>query len=835
MDAEDPPANLSGVIARSRSRYKGNRPNQVVTSTQTPPKVRPEQLYDHGPHASGPNHGHEPWRYNAKSGVSNARDIQPAVSRGVAEDEYNFSSVPSTRKYSTGSSRALSDRGPQETAVEAPTQDQTKKHEIQRTQVFRSSKAGHEANEDETKQQRIEQRGGGLKEYVVTRKLSSEFTAPQEHHGKLPYEHLRLKGGEIGERNGRSGTQPVLSPPMPLERFQLREQVPARPAQAGNYPAPSKTSTLQKRSLTHKQKGSTVREELKRTISAPMPVEPAEISIKPAFDAPVSAVNAGERRVRVHFNESVLSIPVMPSTTPLDIIREASTQLSISIDAKANVLLESFKQLGLERSLRRYEHVRDVMNSWDNDSQNTLNIVPSPTGGTDDNLDLKSVLQSQPGDTSVHIYHSNAPGAWDKRWITLRSDGQVVMMKRDGKETSNICHVSDFDIYIPTKRQMAKKIKPPKKYCFAVKSQQKSAMFLTTENFVHFFAAGDRELAMVWYKAVQEWRSWYLVNVMGEGQKDTATSGRLQKPPNDHQSPANHQKSSPSFDHESQQIGAPTQAQLISHPSPINCLHVHSHGPPPISFPKKLTKDATGAVATTRNNSHHRPSIIQHQPLVQAEQGPFAAQSLLGRTYTQRHNAVARESREKAKDYGFPGHHIGNDRGNRGDGLQRRSSQRPKQKPLLDLTPKYQEPPQHRKRGHGFLPEHIPAGGLVEAAMNIEPIVNDPLQAVGADLQRSRTGRSQHPIVRQASASPEKPRLAFTGSSLLSQQKQDPIGDGVKTEDRTARKPLLDATTGGPWAKGSLLDRVNSGDSALSHVIDRAKRHEVDSPVGEGL
>ena len=211
---------------------------------------------------------------------------------------------------------------------------------------------------------------------------------------------------------------------------------------------------------------------------------------------------------------------------------------------------------------------------------------------------------------------------------------------------------------------------------------------------------------------------------------------------------------------------------------------------------------------------------------------------MLGRTYTQRKEAVARGSREKGQDHGLPEQYEGNKFTLGSDGLQRRSSQRPKQKPLLDLTPMYQEPPQHRKKGHGVVPENLPVGGLVEAATNPDPIV-DPLQVVGADIRKMPKLHTQHSNDRQTSASPEKHEPAFTGGLLFSVRKQGQdglgTGQGLRTGEQTAREPLLNMTTDGPWAKGSLLDKVNSVDSGSGQTVDRAKRREVDAPVGEGL
>ena len=160
------------------------------------------------------------------------------------------------------------------------------------------------------------------------------------------------------------------------------------------------------------------------------------------------------------------------------------------------------------------------MNSWDDDRQNILVLVDSASGGVDDELSASQVPESRPEGMSCYIYYSQKPGKWAKRFVSLRPDGQMVLAKNEtAKDSINVCHLSDFDIYSPTPRKIAKSVKPPKKICFAIKSQQKSSMFENETSFVHFFATGDKQTGTKFYKAVQGWRSWYLVNVMGEGQK----------------------------------------------------------------------------------------------------------------------------------------------------------------------------------------------------------------------------------------------------------------------------------------------------------------------------
>lgn len=243
------------------------------------------------------------------------------------------------------------------------------------------------------------------------------------------------------------------------------------------------------------------------------------------LDAPTSAVNAGERRVEIRFTNSKISLPVTPSTTVRDLLNSASVIMSQPIDPRTAVLLETYGPLALERPLRRYEHIRDVMNSWDSDTQNHLVILPhSECAAT--GLEQSDAPSAQPSYTTLQLYHSRRPGKWEKHWMYLRNDGQVTASNKENDGNAmNMFHLSDFDVYMPTRKE-TKRLRPPKKICFAIKSQQRSIMFESTENFVHFFATNDKAIADQWYNAVQSWRSWYLTSIL-----EQTTTGKA--PPKD--------------------------------------------------------------------------------------------------------------------------------------------------------------------------------------------------------------------------------------------------------------------------------------------------------------
>ncbi|KAI3321984.1 hypothetical protein HD806DRAFT_151700 [Xylariaceae sp. AK1471] len=260
----------------------------------------------------------------------------------------------------------------------------------------------------------------------------------------------------------------------------------------------------------------------------PAHIEPGGKGIVPQKDAPTSAINAGDRSVTIRCRHHTFSLPVTPETTTVDIIAQTSSKMAydLEISPETCLVVEQYGVLGLERRLRRYERIRDVMNSWDGDAQNSLAIVLADPSENLEDLDVGSVPDGDdaPEGCQLYMYHSNRPGKWNKRWITLLDNGQIVCAKKPnvntaGKDIARLCHLSDYDIYTPTESQMRRHIKPPKRFCFAVKSQHKTTMFLNTENYVQYFSTEDSQVGRQFKQKVHGWRSWYLVDRRPEARK----------------------------------------------------------------------------------------------------------------------------------------------------------------------------------------------------------------------------------------------------------------------------------------------------------------------------
>jgi hypothetical protein len=597
----------------------------------------------------------------------------------------------------------------------------------------------------------------------------------------------------------------------------------------------------------------------KRSAAPEIPmIKPGGKGIVPLTDAPVSASNHGDRRVRVECGKTTITLPFTPTTSALHLIRSAATVMSEPINPRASVMYEIFSKAGVQRPLRMYEHVRDVVNSWDIDTQHSLLIVPSEIG-QDNELFHAFAPKERPEMQSWWLYYSPKPNKWDKRWVTMREDGQVSMAKNEaGKDSINICHLSDFEMYTPTLEHKKKVIRPPKKYCYSVKSQQKSSMFEELTNFIHFFCSNDKQAADSFFSAIQNWRSWYLVNVMGEGQASKGEqkavvetkTGPVKDKSDEPQAARNPNRDSyyalgtfntldldfTSFAKEPERMHLRRKSHSFSEDRPLATLG--------LTLPS--------AQEHSRNQQTRQPSVRQreknHPPVAyrgmhdsgqsthrqkpswnsqNSGEGTFNRNGLLGNQYEERQQNLAPENgglnRSTSQRSSRTMH-----RRNSIDGGSIRGGHGIKPKPLIDLTPTYKEPPQHFRKGKGFKPDHIPQGGLVDAIPdNIEVPYALPSQnewrarpstssANQSGMQRQATVSGGHHRTKSLKAHGVKrddseEREAFTGSGLLAKGGSGwghgDKGHGVLSGNQ-AKGPMIDLREKSQFADGSLLRKV---------------------------
>ncbi|CAG8110521.1 unnamed protein product [Penicillium nalgiovense] len=648
----------------------------------------------------------------------------------------------------------------------------------------------------------------------------------------------QLTGGD----NSAQHTRPQVSaPPKPIAQQPRSQPAPAPPRSSHSGNDGNRKSFFQKVKLSRSKDYG------KKAESPPKYIGVGGTGVVPGVDAPVSAVNAGERHALVRYGDATADLKVTPSTQVQDILLDATKHLSRTIDAEKFILMESFSQVGLERPLRRYEHVREVMNSWSHDADNQFIVIPPSSVEALTQLDAGHAPSGPPPPVTVHIYHSQRRRKWDKRYVTLRADGQVTISKKENaQDQTNICHISDYDIYFPSARALNKDIKPPKKLCFAIKSQQKSSMFLSTENFLHFFSTSDKSIADTWYRAVQKWRSWYLVNKKGAGQKSetgtfpkrAGTQKSTNQPRNMHEVPLMQRETSTESPRResSDQRRPKTSRDIFARQKTLR-----EHVPPPASYPQlTLDTDMEGPFADNQ-------ALVSGVSPEDVDASTFAPSGLLGRTYTERQNSMReRDDRDKrAKQEAFSGgglisggsiHSHDSNPNSRTNTMTRAPDSSAftrtpslKQKPLVDLTPVYAEPPQHSRKSKGRGVKVQPGMQLIDGATGpdqtpggiaIPPATVWRRPAAETTPQRRNTTRSvrhhsnKHAVPISAEGSQALPASQFTANSLLAHSastashRNPRSGPGVATGDRTATRPLLDMSPENPFADGSLLRQL---------------------------
>ncbi|KJZ75023.1 hypothetical protein HIM_05509 [Hirsutella minnesotensis 3608] len=434
-------------------------------------------------------------------------------------------------------------------------------------------------------------------------------------------------------------------------------------------------------------------------------IEPGGKGIVPQFDAPTSAINGGERRVIVRCLSSTITLPITAETSPTQIVQSAAKMTNHVVTPTTCVVIECYFMLGLERRLRRYERVRDVLNSWDNDEQNSLIILPCDSPKEERGLDMESVPRTEesPPGFCLQLYHSARPGKWHKRWVTLMDGGQMFASKRPeagpaDKDSTVLCHLSDFDIYMPKESEMRRNLKPPKKFCYAIKSQQKTFVFPNGENFVHFFCTDDAKVASRFHDVVHGWRSWYLVNRM-------VNLARKDKPP---QIAYNLLQVSKSPKNSSKGVEKSPQVSIdeMSYKSEEPLMDVKGfkvpEGPFIVETPpaKRLLKESSGQKASA-------PPL----PDVDGKQREFAAGGLLGDAYDKRkqeevantHTRVDEDKQQGRPATADAGAHL------------RRDKHPHHHQPLLSFGKDFPEPPRFRD-GHGHGPRHASGQPLINFA-----------------------------------------------------------------------------------------------------------------------
>ncbi|KAI0251975.1 hypothetical protein BJV78DRAFT_1206062 [Lactifluus subvellereus] len=199
------------------------------------------------------------------------------------------------------------------------------------------------------------------------------------------------------------------------------------------------------------------------------------------------------------FNTVVMN----PTTTAREVIGvlETQGQLANWVGAGGWMLFEVSQDFGMERPIRNFEVVSEVINSWDKDkSVNLLVAKKTPLAA----LLHPSAMPSSSPIFSTYVEWESKPRKWNKRWLQLREQGLWLSKKNNGKDETLLCSLANFDAYVVTRIH-----KSPKPYVFAVKSTDNFAFFENAADYVHVFCCSEKD-GKKWLENILLARSYFI-------------------------------------------------------------------------------------------------------------------------------------------------------------------------------------------------------------------------------------------------------------------------------------------------------------------------------------
>ncbi|KAI7903528.1 uncharacterized protein BX663DRAFT_560507 [Cokeromyces recurvatus] len=159
-------------------------------------------------------------------------------------------------------------------------------------------------------------------------------------------------------------------------------------------------------------------------------------------------------------------------------------------------LFEIDNSRGVERPLREWEIVLNVLTAWDADASNALLVKKYSYHHT---LTSECVLQKKIAPMHGWLSIEYKKGKWQKRYCFIKENAIYHAKDNQGTSSSILCHLATYDVY--TLFQPLKISPTP--YLFAIKAQEKSSMFEKESDYIRFLAVEDQTALRDWVLSIR--------------------------------------------------------------------------------------------------------------------------------------------------------------------------------------------------------------------------------------------------------------------------------------------------------------------------------------------
>ncbi|KAJ1023233.1 hypothetical protein NDA16_003386 [Ustilago loliicola] len=218
---------------------------------------------------------------------------------------------------------------------------------------------------------------------------------------------------------------------------------------------------------------------------------------------------------------TVVEVPV--SARARDLALEVIEREKLPMDDSKGgwVVFDCSSQLGIERPLREYEVITDLVNVRAHPQTDFFLIKRTELSPY---LSIRSVPSSSPA-LAGYVYVQDRKKKWNKRWLELRDHALYHAKNEKGKDETSVCQISTFDVYLVD----SSAIKMPKANGFALRSQDPITMFeKPDQDYIHYFCLSDPAAHRDWVRAILNARTYIL-------RQEKAVLFQIDSPPSSHE------------------------------------------------------------------------------------------------------------------------------------------------------------------------------------------------------------------------------------------------------------------------------------------------------------
>ncbi|KAG2176729.1 hypothetical protein INT44_007393, partial [Umbelopsis vinacea] len=304
-------------------------------------------------------------------------------------------------------------------------------------------------------------------------------------------DHTNLSRAKTMTSHSTSNSQNGLARRKTEHHHRRRELAPDAPL-ISNIPSDSDTSGLMRgRSTTRAYKSHTAENSGK---SGTHDVHNVQSDL---HKLQLAAVHKVASRIYIHDSSRYVNMQLTSLMTTAMVL-ESLRERSVIDNDQSWTLFELANKVGVERPLRDWEIVTDVLTTWDQDEKNALLIKQYAYKSTLTPASILNQSDFMPPNGPLHFQYKK--GKWNKRFFAVKENG--IYCGRDSKKLGDtpLVNLSNVDVYtltVPMK-------KDPTKYGFALKAQEKAKIFENPEDFVFYFCAETMEIMRYWVLCLRQ-------------------------------------------------------------------------------------------------------------------------------------------------------------------------------------------------------------------------------------------------------------------------------------------------------------------------------------------